>query len=286
MDIDVLVVGSANLDLVTHLDRRPGPGETVLGGDLTRLPGGKGANQAWAAGRAGARTALLACMGSDEAAETLLASLTGAGVDTTGVHRVDAPTGTALIMVTPDGENSIVVCPGANAHLTPEVVANAAEVPAARVVVSQLEVPPETTVALARRVREAGVRLVLNAAPSAPLPDDVLAACDPLVVNETEAADLAGTTGSPAALAAALLDRGPRSIVITLGDRGSLVADGTTMQEVPAQSVQVVDTTGAGDSFVGALAAALAEGQSLAEAARRGTEAAARVVGQDGAQPV
>ncbi|GAB3708914.1 ribokinase [Mariniluteicoccus flavus] len=285
MAFDVLVVGSANCDLVTALDRRPGAGETVMGGDLRRLPGGKGANQAWSAGRAGVRAGFLACLGSDDASALILDSLSAAGVDTAPVRRVDAPTGVALITVTPDGENAIVVCPGANGHLTPDVVEGAAELDDVRVVVAQLEIPMASIEALAARSGRSGYRLVLNAAPSAALSAGVLAACDPLVVNESEAADLAGREGSPDELVDALLERGPRSVVMTLGAEGSLVASGDDRVRVPAQRVDAVDTTGAGDAFVGALAAALSTGCDLVEAAKRGTEAAAYVVGREGAQP-
>ncbi|MFD8041760.1 ribokinase, partial [Streptomyces bauhiniae] len=180
-DYDLLVVGSANADLVVGVERRPGAGETVLGGDLAVHPGGKGANQAVAAARLGARTALLARVGDDGHGRLLRDSLRSAGVDTAAVLSGGAPTGVALITVDPSGDNSIVVSPGANARLT-EGDVRAELLGAARVVSAQLEIPLETVAAVVRALPE-GTRFVLNPSPPRPLPDEVLAACDPLVVN-------------------------------------------------------------------------------------------------------
>ncbi len=286
----VVVVGSANVDLVVAVPRHPAGGETVLGGDLVRSPGGKGANQAVAAARAGgARTTLVAALGRDDAADLLLTSLEGAGVRTGGVVRLDVPTGTALITVDPSGENAIVVAPGANGRL--EVGPAAAEVLAtADVVLAQLEVPVETVLAAAR-ARSGGCRMVLNAAPSRALPDALWAELDVLVVNEHEARDMAadapartGDTASTEELAAALLARVP-AVVVTLGGAGCLVAArGADPQRIPAPRVAVVDTTGAGDTFCGVLAAGLAHGSDLATAARRAVLAGARAVTRRGAQ--
>ncbi|MGK5630108.1 ribokinase, partial [Streptomyces sp. URMC 123] len=192
-ECDLLVVGSANADLVVGVERRPGAGETVLGSDLAVHPGGKGANQAVAAARLGARTALLARVGDDAHGRLLLDAQRAAGVDTSAVLVGGAPTGVALITVDPSGDNSIVVSPGANARLSPEDV-RAAEplLAAARVVSLQMEIPRETVVAAARAAARAGTRVVLNPSPPAELPDDVLAVCDPLVVNEHEARVLLG----------------------------------------------------------------------------------------------
>lgn len=198
---DLLVVGSANADLVVGVERRPGPGETVLGTDLVVHPGGKGANQAVTAARLGARTALLARVGDDAHGRLLRASQQEAGVDTGGVLVGGAPTGVALITVDPSGDNSIVVSPGANARLTPDDVrAAGALFASARVVSVQLEIPLDTVAETARALGP-GARLVLNPSPPAPLPGEVLAACDPLVVNEHEAryilGDAAGTPRRP-----------------------------------------------------------------------------------------
>lgn len=281
----VVVVGSANVDLVVAVPRHPRGGETVLGGDLVRSPGGKGANQAVAAARAGgARTTFVGALGRDDAADLLLASLRGAGVATDAVVRLDVPTGTALITVDPTGENAIVVAPGANARLAVDGDA-AAAVTTADVVLAQLEVPLGTVVAAARARRE-GALMVLNAAPSRDLPDDLWAELDLLVVNEHEARDLAGDApgGTPEALAAALLDRVP-AVVVTLGAAGCLVARrGTDAVRIAAPRVEAVDTTGAGDTFCGVLAAGLAQGADLPAAARRAALAGARAVTRHGAQ--
>ncbi|MGW5638479.1 ribokinase, partial [Streptomyces sp. NPDC003832] len=191
-DYDLLVVGSANADLVIGVERRPGAGETVLGSDLVVHPGGKGANQAVAAARLGARTALLARVGDDTHGRLLLDSQRRAGVDTVGVLVGGAPTGVALITVDPSGDNSIVVSPGANALLAPgDVRAAASLFQASRVVSVQLEIQLETVVEVVRSLAE-GSRFVLNASPPRPLPPEVLAVCDPLIVNEHEARVILG----------------------------------------------------------------------------------------------
>ncbi|MFJ3526992.1 ribokinase [Streptomyces sp. NPDC090132] len=285
---DLLVVGSANADLVVGVDRRPAAGETVLGSDLAVHPGGKGANQAVAAARLGARTALLARVGDDAHGRLLLESQCSAGVDTTGVLVGGAPTGVALITVDPTGDNSIVVSPGANARLTPaDIRAAASLLSAAQVVSVQLEIPLETVVETAR-VLPAGTRLVLNPSPPAPLPAEVLAACDPLVVNEHEARSIlgqdAGTT--PESWARALTALGPRSVVITLGAGGALAADTRTGEcvRVPSPEVDAVDTTGAGDAFTAALAWRLGLGEALPVATALAVRVGAAAVTRQGAQ--
>ncbi|MEV7867347.1 ribokinase [Streptomyces sp. NPDC088124] len=295
-DYDLLVVGSANADLVIGVERRPGPGETVLGSDLSVHPGGKGANQAAAAARLGARTALLARVGDDAHGRLLLDSQRAAGVDTAGVRSGGAPTGVALITVDPSGDNSIVVSPGANARLTPEDVRDAAKLLAgSRVVSAQLEIPLETVTEVVR-VLAPGTRFVLNPSPPVELPAEILAACDPLIVNEHEARVLlsAGPSSEnspesspgdePADWARALLALGPRSVVITLGSRGALVADARTTALVPSVPVRAVDTTGAGDAFTAALAWRLGTGEELATAAAYAARVGAVSVTRAGAQ--
>ncbi|WP_093797959.1 ribokinase [Streptomyces sp. Wb2n-11] len=288
-DYDLLVVGSANADLVIGVERRPAPGETVLGSDLAVHPGGKGANQAVAAARLGARTALLARVGDDAHGRLLLESQRAAGVETGGVLVGGAPTGVALITVDPSGDNSIVVSPGANARLTPGDVRAAGELLAgARVVSAQLEIPLET-VAEVVRTRAGGARFVLNPSPPAPLPPDVLAACDPLVVNEHEARFVLGDAAGrdPEDWARALLALGPRSVVVTLGAEGALVAEGGTdasAVRVPSPRVDAVDTTGAGDAFTAALAWRLSLGEGLAQAAAFAVRVGAAAVTGEGAQ--
>jgi len=279
----VAVLGSANLDLVVDVDRHPGPGETVLGGDLRRNPGGKGANQAVAAARAGgATTAFVGALGRDDAAEILLGSLRGAGVATEAVSRVDAPTGTALITVTPDGENSIVVAAGANARVT-LTPAGAAAVTGADVVLTQLEIPLAAVLAAAA-ARRPGCLLVLNAAPSRPLPDELWAAVDVLVVNEHEAVDLGPGGDDLDAAVQHLLEKVP-TVVVTTGALGALVAGrGAPVVRVPSIDVDPVDSTGAGDTFCGVLAARLADGVEVVAAVRAAVVAGALAVTRQGAQ--
>ncbi|MCX5420983.1 ribokinase [Streptomyces sp. NBC_00078] len=286
-DYDLLVVGSANADLVIGVERRPGAGETVLGSDLAVHPGGKGANQAVAAARLGARTALLARVGDDSYGRLLLDSQRTAGVDTVGVLVGGAPTGVALITVDPSGDNSIVVSPGANGKLTSaDVTAAACLFQASRVVSTQLEIPLETVVEVVRSLTPDS-RFVLNPSPPQPLPPEVLAACDPLIVNEHEAKVVLGDTcvsDRPEDWARLLLAKGPRSVVVTLGAEGALVADGREVTRVPSVKVDAVDTTGAGDAFTAALAFRLGSGASLAEAAAYAARVGAAAVTKEGAQ--
>ena len=305
----VVVVGSANADLVIDIAHRPAAGETVLGSDVVTTPGGKGANQAVAAGRLGFDVAFLGCIGADSQGDLLRASLTGAGVDLRGLRVVDAPTGNAVILVTPDGENSIIVSPAANRHLTPALVEELKPVwVGAAVLVAQLEIPLETITFMLPEARRSGSRVVLNAAPAAILPDEILSIADPLVVNESEAIFLLthASTATPREVAVdpgdvakALLSLGPRSVVLTLGANGAVLVErsgdvvGTDSGQVataldavhiPGHVVTVVDTTGAGDAFVGALAAHLSDGVDLEEAVRRATDVAAIAVTRRGAQ--
>jgi ribokinase len=244
---EVVVVGSANVDLVLPVQRIPRPGETVLAGVMTRGPGGKGANQAVASARAGARTAMVAALGDDDGGALLRDALGSSGVDLSLVSATDAPTGTAIITVDDSGENSIVVAPGANGELTLSAAATAV-VGAAKIVLAQLEIPFATVQAAAA----ASSYFILNAAPAAELPDELLAGVDLLVVNETEAEAIAGADRS------ALLKKVPAAVV-TLGAAGAVILTrGDDEIEVPGVPVDVVDTTAAGDTFCGVLAATLA----------------------------
>ncbi|MQA94000.1 MAG: ribokinase [Streptosporangiales bacterium] len=286
---EVVVVGSLNADLVVRVSDRPGAGETVLGSDLATYPGGKGANQAVAAGRVGGSVAMVGRVGADGHGRLLRGSLGDAGVDAAHVLDTDRPTGVAMIIVDGSGDNSIVVSPGANGALTPDDVAAAGPVIArASVLCLQLEIPFDTLGAAARAAAEAGTRVVLNLAPAAAIPEETLKLCDPLVVNEHEAAFLLGTgvdaVADPDGAAAALRELGPRSVVITLGATGAYVADDTETASLPAPSVTAVDTTGAGDAFVGALAVRLARGDGLATAAAYAVKVGAAVVQREGAQ--
>ena len=268
MNSDVLVVGSANADLVVAVDRRPGGGETVLGGD-TVLSGGKGANTAVAAGRLGADVALLGAVGDDVYGRLLLDSLRAAGVDTGLVRTSDRPTGIAYITVTPDGENSILVSPGANSSLEPADVE--AVFDGVQVMVASLEVPLPAVEHAVARAAEKGVKVLLNLSPAAKLSAETLAKLDVLLVNEHEAAWLTG----PGADFRKLLDLGPRAAVVTLGAAGAVVVEEHGTTEVASPKVEAVDTTGAGDAFAGALAASLADGADLVSAAKRAVRVAA-----------
>ena len=265
MKPEVVVVGSANVDLVLPVQRIPRPGETVLAGVMTRGPGGKGANQAVASARAGARTAMVAALGADDGGALLRDALGSSGVDLALVSSSDAPTGTALITVEESGENSIVVAPGANGELSLSDAA-AAVVGAARIVLSQLEIPFATV----HQAAAASSYFILNAAPAAELPDELLAEVDLLVVNETEAEAIAGADRSE------LLKKVPAAVV-TLGGAGAVILTrGDDEIAVPGVPAEVVDTTAAGDTFCGVLAATLAASTTDAITARDLTNAVRR----------
>ncbi|TRW16817.1 PfkB family carbohydrate kinase [Glacieibacterium frigidum] len=274
----VLVAGSANADFVVHAAHIPAPGETVLGGDLAIVPGGKGANQAVAAARAGgASTAMLVALGDDAAAGILEASLTGAGVALHIVRSARA-TGAALITVSDAAENAITVAPGANADLAPGHLPTLSGVDW---LMLQLETPIETVTAYARAARRAGVKVMLNVAPAQAVPAELLAAVDVLVANEEELAVLVGQAGS---LADRLAKLDVPTAIVTLGARGCCaLVDGRIVLQ-PAFRVTATDTTAAGDTFCGTLAAALARGDALAAALAAASAAAALATTRPGAQ--
>ncbi|MGB3954209.1 MAG: ribokinase [Brooklawnia sp.] len=284
----ISVIGSANADLTVQVERRPDAGETLLGSDLLTSAGGKGANHAAAAALLGAEVRFYGCVGADANGAVVRASLLAAGVHLEALEVTAAATGCALILATPDGENSIVVAPGANRLVNAEYLARHPQWLAADVVVMQHEVPLETISRVAATCRERRLRFILNAAPAAPIAPEVLAVCDPLVVNAHEAAVVAGLGADelPARrLAELLVDLGARSVVVTLGAAGSIGLDTTGgFIQQDAEPVAAVDTTGAGDAFVGALASALDAGRSLAEAMALGTRVSAVVVQRAGAQ--
>ena len=287
---EVFVVGSINQDFVLKVERRPKPGETVTDAVLSTHNGGKGANQAAAAALLGASVVLLGRVGDDGFGGALVQALEEKGVDTALVEPApDSSTGTAFITVTEDGENAITVAPGANRRLTPEDVdAARGAIGEAAVLVVQMEVPRECMARAVEVAGGAGTRAVLNLAPPFEVPRAVLGGLDPLVVNEHEAAFLLGegVEGSEAALAAAsdLLALGPRSAVVTVGADGAVFAGEGDAGHVPAPEVEVVDTTGAGDAFVGALALRLARGDALREAVGYAVRAGAAAVTKEGAQ--
>ncbi len=287
----VLVVGSSNTDMVIRVARVPRPGETVLGGEFSMAAGGKGANQAVAAARAGGRVRLVARVGDDVFGERAVRGFEADGIDVRFVARDGrAPSGVALINVAADGENSISVASGANALLSPDDVRRAEEAfDGADVLLLQLETPLETVRAAAAMASERGVPVILNPAPASPLDDDLLRRVAVLTPNESEAEQLAGIRvageDGAAEAAAALRARGPRFVVVTLGEKGCYAAGNDFEGFVPAFPVRAVDTTAAGDVFNGALAVALAEKRPVGEALRFASAAAAISVTRPGAQP-
>jgi ribokinase len=289
MRSEIVVVGSLNADLVSRLERFPVPGETVTALAFAVHPGGKGANQAYAAARLGAKVSMLGCVGQDAHGELLTRSLQGAGVDVSLVSREDGvPTGMALITVDASGENQIVVVPGANARLGVELVrANEARIAAAAVVLLQLEVPLSAVEAAARIARGGGAIVVLDPAPAQPLPMSLLRCIDFLTPNQGELQTLTGrAVGSQAEHAArSLMDGNGLRVVVKMGDRGALLVEADRQSFWPAVKVEATDATGAGDAFNAALAVALAEGRPLSEAGRLAVAAGALCVTRAGAQP-
>jgi ribokinase len=269
----VVVLGSLNVDLVAAVERHPRPGETVLAdGPLQRFAGGKGGNQAVAAAAAGARVSLVGAVGSDDSGRAYLARLRSRDVDVSAVRTIDdTPTGQAWITVDDEGENSIVVIAGANDHVTADHLVALSDLGPGDVLLLQLEVPLRTVTTAARSAHGRGARVVLNAAPYAALPQDVAALADPLVVNEHEALQLADS------------DAAPTSVLVTFGAAGCSW-DGERSDGLPVDDADVVDTTGAGDAFCGALAAALAAGATRLEAVTAASKAGAAAVRHRGAQ--
>ncbi|AFZ67393.1 ribokinase [Deinococcus peraridilitoris] len=281
----ILTAGSANLDFVVRVPHIAAPGETVLGSDTVLMPGGKGANQAVAAARAGGKVAFLGALGNDAFADMLLGSLSDSAVDTRHVRRVAAPTGAAYISVAENGENAITVAPGANNYLRP---GDLPELHEATHLLLQLEIPLETVSAYASAARAAGVQVVLNAAPACALDTALLACVDILIVNEGELRALQGavcTDGDLEELTAAVLARGPGTVVVTLGARGCFARSGQKTHRIPAYPVKVIDTTGAGDTFVGVMSTWLAQGAALPEALQAASAGAALTCTRAGAQP-
>ena len=287
----IVVVGSSNTDMIIQLAHIPRPGETMLGGEVSSAAGGKGANQAVAAARAGGNVTFVARVGKDIFGDQAVAGFRRDGINVDHVVPDQAaPSGVALIFVAKDGENSIAVAGGANGRLAPADVKRAAKaIRAAAVLVAQLETPLATVQAAAAIAAKAGVCFILNPAPARPLPDALLKRVSILTPNETEAELLTGIKVTNAATAAKaadrLLARGVGTVILTLGSRGAFVADAGGKQLVPGFKVKALDTTAAGDTFNGALAVALAEGKALLDAVRFANAAAAISVTRLGAQP-
>ena len=274
---DVVVVGSANLDLVARTSRLPKPGETVMGSHFFEACGGKGVNQAIAAARAGAKTAFIGALGRDHAGETLLAALVNDGVDVSAVQRVSVHTGRALIGVSDIGENSIVVVPGANHEITvADIEKNKTLISAAKVLLCQLEVP----LAVVQRAFElagSSTTRILNPAPAQVLARELLSRVDVIIPNEYEVELLGG--------ALHLLTLGVKTVIVTQGDKGAVVVDATGTRQVDPIKVTPIDSTGAGDAFCGMLAARLAIGETVTVALRSAVIAGALATQIEGAVP-
>ncbi|MFB7353930.1 ribokinase [Streptomyces gardneri] len=278
----IVVLGSTNMDLVAYVPRAPARGETVTGRAFRTVPGGKGANQAVAAARAGAEVAMIGAVGADDFGARLRTNLEHCAVDTDLLRTAEGPSGTAHIVVDDEGGNAIVVVPGANATVTSLSHGDEALIGTADTLLLQLELPLSVVTEGAATARRLGVRTVLTPAPAQRLPPELLAATDLLVPNEHEAAALTGLT-DPRAAAQALLRDVPE-VVVTLGAAGSLyAARGVEPVAVAAPRVRAVDTTAAGDTFVGALAVALGEGRPVPEALAWAQAAAALSVQREGA---
>jgi len=291
MPAKVVVIGSLNMDLVTRAPRLPRGGETLIGESFATVSGGKGANQAVAAARLGAQVSMVGCVGSDAYGEELRGALLAEQIDCQAVSTVDDSSGVALIVVDDNSQNAIVIVAGANGALTPEVIDRFdAVLRTADVIICQLEVPDATVGHALKRGRDLGKTVILNPAPaSRPLPADWYASIDYLIPNESEAAALSGlpvdSLASAETAATRLIAMGAGKVIITLGAQGSLFANGKGFEHFPAQKVKAIDTTAAGDTFVGGFAAALATGKSEADAIRFGQVAAALSVTRAGAQP-
>lgn len=279
---DIVVLGSTNMDLVAYVEKAPQRGETVTGREFRTIPGGKGANQAIAAARAGGAVSMIGAVGNDAFGSRLRSCLETSGVDTGHLRTTEGPSGTAHIVVDDEGGNAIVVVPGANGTVDHLLPGDESLIASAGSLLLQLEIPLAAVVAGARAARAHGVRTILTPAPARPLPPDLLDATDLLLPNEHEAAALTGLT-DPRQAAAALLERVPE-VVVTLGAAGSLyAARGAEPLTVPAPRVTAVDSTGAGDTFAGALAVALGEGRPVREALEWAAAAASLSVQRPGA---
>lgn len=286
----IVVLGSSNTDLVVRTDRMPLPGETLLGDRFMMTAGGKGANQAVAVARLGDGVTFIAKVGRDMFGDNSVAGYEKEGIDTRTVLRDDtAPSGIALITVDAQAENSIVVVPGANNNLSKaDVDALRRDIESAQFLLMQLETPVEVVAHAAAIARKAGVKVILNPAPAAELPAELLAGLYIITPNRTEGQMLTGIeiTGWESAERAAqsLIAKGVQHVVITLGSQGALVCDGKHFERIPAQKVKAVDTTAAGDTFNGAMCVALSEGATLCDAVRFASRASAIAVTRLGAQ--
>ena len=271
VEFDVVVVGSCNLDLVSTTTHLPSPGETIRAVAYAEHAGGKGLNQAVASARMGARTAFIGCVGNDSAGTMLRDLLNSEGIDTSQLVTVDAPTGRAFITVDASGENTIVIAAGANAHVGQTLIT----LPSSKVLLAQLEIPLEIVTHVFSQAQNAIT--VLNPAPAAVIPSELLSLCDIAVPNETESAAIGGTQF--------LLGAGVATVVTTLGERGAEISNATSITTIATYKVNAIDAVGAGDAFVGALCAELARGDNIEHAARIASIAGALATTVHGAVP-
>lgn len=285
---DILVVGSLNADLVVRAPRFPAPGETISGEDLQVMPGGKGANQAVAAARLGANVSMLGRVGKDNFGDFLLDNLKQNKVDSTLVQRDDASTGTAIIVVDSNGQNSIVLSAGANGKVTQADVGNAS-FPTGGLLLLQLEIPMPTVLRAAQRAKENNMRVILNPAPAQQLSDELISLADFVIPNESELSLLSGKevkdSASTEQAAQALLKRGAQHVIVTLGGDGALIVTRTQITHVDTFKVNVVDTTAAGDAFIGGFANSLLQNKSIEEAVKYACACGALATTKFGAQP-